>query len=132
MIDVKAMPSDAFLALCAPCPVREECLQFALAQADLAGVWVGRDDRAQAARDAAAVGIGQNTALCPPHHPYIIPTNGLLLHAQRGMRSLSSEVNATSRAVPRPDTGTWLIRAYRPAHRHFLVRTSTAHVMTQG
>ncbi len=36
---------EAERAVCASCPVREECLTFALEHPDVAGCWGGTDDR---------------------------------------------------------------------------------------
>jgi hypothetical protein len=38
IIDAKREPSEAVLAMCRRCPVREECLAFALADPTLEGV----------------------------------------------------------------------------------------------
>jgi WhiB family redox-sensing transcriptional regulator len=38
-------PLDAARAVCEPCPVREECLAFAVAHSELHGVWAGTSDR---------------------------------------------------------------------------------------
>jgi WhiB family redox-sensing transcriptional regulator len=36
---------DAARAVCEPCPVRRECLAYALSSPELAGIWAGTDER---------------------------------------------------------------------------------------
>jgi WhiB family redox-sensing transcriptional regulator len=36
--------ADAARAICADCPVRAECLEFALADRSVTGIWAGTDD----------------------------------------------------------------------------------------
>jgi WhiB family redox-sensing transcriptional regulator len=36
---------DAARAVCEPCPVRRECLAYALASPELVGIWAGTDER---------------------------------------------------------------------------------------
>jgi WhiB family redox-sensing transcriptional regulator len=57
IIEPKATPSDAVRQLCGRCPVREECLAFALADESLTGVWDGTNERERRAWRKAKRGV---------------------------------------------------------------------------
>jgi len=55
VIDVRHAPAEAVLATCADCPVREDCLAYAMAQPDVVGVWGGTTERERRAMRNRAV-----------------------------------------------------------------------------
>ena len=55
VIDVRHAPAEAVLATCADCPVRKDCLAYAMAQPDAVGVWGGTTERERRAMRNPAV-----------------------------------------------------------------------------
>jgi WhiB family transcriptional regulator, redox-sensing transcriptional regulator len=45
VIDPDSTPSEAVLARCARCPVKDECLNYAMQHRNLVGVWGGTTER---------------------------------------------------------------------------------------